>query len=182
MGKPKLRYALHLPLALAALSLFLLPSTFAQDATAAKPDPKKEEAAALLACAKAVLAGFRPIAPTRDVRFEGKVSEANAVCRGGQQTLQFRLTPWVDWQQYWGTGDMSSLPSGFLSTKGPEFRGVTGALTDLEFERVELIKFNLFDNTGTYKDFIEGRDGTNGPAVKVWPQLRLPAQSPALQA
>ena len=178
MGKPKLRDTLRLPLALVALSLFLVPSTFAQDTTTAKPDPKKEEAAALVACAKAVLAGFRPIAPTRDVRFEGKVSEANAVCRGGEKTLQFRLTPWVDWQQYWGTGDMSSLPSGFLSTKGPEFRGVTGALTDLEFQRIELIKFNLFDNSGTYQDYIAGRNGVGGPALKVWPQMRLPASDP----
>jgi len=182
MGKPKLRDTLRLPLALVALSLFFVPSTFAQDTTTAKPDPKKEEAAALVACAKAVLAGFRPIAPTRDVRFEGKVSEANAVCRGGEKTLQFRLTPWVDWQQYWGTGDMSSLPSGFLSTKGPEFRGVTGALTDLEFQRIELIKFNLFDNSGTYQDYIAGRNGVGGPALKVWPQMRLPASDPNYKA
>jgi hypothetical protein len=178
MRKPLLSSLLRVSLALTALPLFVLSEAHAADTPAAKPDPKKEEAAALVACAKAVLGGIRPIAPTRDVRFEGKVSEANALCRGGSQTLQFRLTPWVDWQQYWGTGDMSSLPTGFLSTKGPEFRGVTGALTDLEFQRIELIKFNLFDNAGTYQQFVSGRDGTGGPALKVWPQMRLPATNP----
>ena len=163
----------------AFLALTALPSVlaFAAD-TPTKPDPKKEEADALLACAKAVLGGIRPIADTRDVRFEGKVSEANALCRGGYKSEQFRLTPWVDWGSYWGTGDMSSLPTGFLTSKGPEFRGVSGALIDLEFERVELIKFNLFDNNGTYKDFIEGRGSTNGPALKTWPSLRLAATDP----
>jgi hypothetical protein len=35
---------------------------------------------------------------------------------------------------------------GFLSVKGPQLRGIAGALTDLEYQRMELIKFNLFDN------------------------------------
>jgi Animal haem peroxidase len=143
-----------------------------------KVDPIKDEADALKACVQAVLSGIRPIAATRDVRFEGKVSQANALCRGGEKSLQFRLTPWVDWQSYWGTGDMSSLPSGFLSTKGPEFRGVTGALVDLEFERVELVKFNLFDNAGTYQQFVSGRNGVGGPALKTWPEMRLPKTDP----
>jgi hypothetical protein len=146
--------------------------------TPGKTDPKKEEADALLACAKAVLGGIRPIAPSREVRFEGKVTDANALCRGGYKSEQFRLTPWVDWGSYWGTGDMDSLPSGFLTNKGPEFRGVNGALIDLEYERVELIKFNLFDNAGTYQDFIQGRNGTNGPALKTWASMRLPATDP----
>lgn len=46
-------------------------------------DAKKEEADALKACAQAVLSGLRKIADTRDQRFEAKVSEANALCRGG---------------------------------------------------------------------------------------------------
>ncbi len=141
-------------------------------------NPKKEEAEALQACAQAVLSGFRKVADTRDVRFEGKVSEANALCRGGQKTLQFRLTPWVDWSQYWGTGDMSSLPSGFISTKGPAFRGVTGALLDLEYERIELIKFNLFDNNGTYQTYVTGRAGVGGQAIKTWPEMRLSKDNP----
>jgi len=60
-------------------------------------DPKKEEADALKSCAQAVLGGFRKIADTRDQRFQGKVSEANVLCRGGFQALQFRNTAWVDW-------------------------------------------------------------------------------------
>jgi len=145
-------------------------------------NPKKEEAEALKACAQMVLSGFRKIADTRDRRFEGKVTEATALCRGGQKTLQFRLTPWVDWSQYWGTGDMSSLPSGFISTKGPTFRGVSGALLDLEYQRIELIKFNLFDNNGTYQTYVTGRAGVGGPALKIWPEMRLPKDSPSYMA
>ena len=168
---------LYALLLLAALPL--LSQTAAAPATdAKKPDPKKEEAQALHACVQAVLAGIRPIAKDRDVRFEGKVSEANALCRGGEKAEQFRLTPWVDWENYWGTGDMDSLPRGFIATKGPTFRGVTGALIDLEFQRVELIKFNLFDNAGTYEQFVSGRDRIGGPALKVWPEMRLPATDP----
>lgn len=119
----------------------------------ATSSPKQEELDALKACASAVAAGLRPIASDRAVRFQGKVSEANALCRGGQKAEQFRNTPWVDWANYWGTGDLASLPKGFVSARGPAFRGVTGALLDLEFQRVELIKFNLFDNNGTYEQF-----------------------------
>ncbi len=141
--------------------------------TQTKEAPRKEEAEALKACAGAVLSGFRKIAATRDVRFEGKVSDANALCRGGQRALQFRDTPWVDWSNYWGTGDASSIPQGFISSKLVAQRGVAGALLDLEYQRVELIKFNLFDNNGTFEQFISGRDGAPGPALKAWPEMRL---------
>ena len=92
-----------------------------------KPDPKLEEAKELKACAQMVLSGVRKIPDDRAHRFLGKVTEAEAICRG-ERNLQFRLTPWVDWSQYWGTGDASSLPKGYLSKKGPAFRGVSGAL------------------------------------------------------
>jgi hypothetical protein len=149
--------------------------------------PEKNEADALRACAQSVLSGFRKVADTREQRFQGKVSSANALCRGGNQILQFRLTPWVDWTNYWGTGDMNSLPTGFISNKGPAFRGVAGALLDLEFQRVELIKFNLFDNNGTYRDYVAGRAAPGastigGPALKTWPEMRLPKDHPAWQA
>lgn len=146
------------------------------------PNPKLEEARELKACAQAVLSGFLKIPADRSQRFLGKVSEANALCRGGQKALQFRRTPWVDWSQYWGTGDMSSLPKGYLSKQIPAFRGVTGALLDLEYQRVELIKFNLFDNNGTYRKFVTGDGSTGGPALKVWPEMRLPKQDPNYQA
>jgi len=110
---------------------------------------KQEETKALLACGQMVTDQFAAlkIPDARGLRFQGKVSEATALCRGGAQALQFRGTPWVDWGNYWGTGDMTSLPTGFISKKLPAQRGVAGALVDLELQRIELIKFNLFDNS-----------------------------------
>ena len=140
--------------------------------------PKKEEAAELQACAQMVLGGFLQVPNSRDQRFEGKVTESTARCRGGHYAVQFRTTPWVDWSRYWGAGDSSSLPAGFLSVKGPQLRGVAGALLDLEYQRIELIKFNLFDNSGTYQTFITGSAGVAGPAVKTWPEMRLPKDNP----
>ena len=163
---------------LACLSLCLfLPRVFA-----ATDDPKAEEAKELKACAEMVLGGLRSIAKTRELRFEAKVPEATALCRGGQRALQFRLAPWVDWSNYWGTGDVASLPTGFLSKNGPAFRGVAGALLDLEYERVELIKFNLFDNSGTWKNYVTGLNGVDGGAIKVWPEMRLPKNDPSYNA
>ena len=143
------------------------------------PDPKLEEARELKACAQAVLTQLRTIPEVREQRFLGKVSEAEMLCRGGQKSLQFRLTPWVDWSQYWGTGDMTSLPpAGFVSKKLPALRGVTGALLDLENQRVELIKFNLFDNNDTFHSYV----GAGGPALKIWPEMRLPKDHPSYRA
>jgi hypothetical protein len=145
------------------------------------PSGKQEEAKALLACAQMVVDELRvlKIPDERAVRFQGKVSEATALCRGGEQALKFRGTPWVDWSNYWGTGDMTSLPTGFLSAKLPADRGVAGALVDLELQRIELIKFNLFDNGGTYSQYVQGRDGVGGPALKVWPEMRLDSGNPS---
>ncbi|MDE3196188.1 MAG: oxygenase [Acidobacteriota bacterium] len=133
------------------------------------------------ACAQMVLSGFRKIAGERDMRFTGKVAEATALCRGGERALQFRMTPWVDWSHYWGTGDMFSLPKGPLR-KSATFQGVSGALLDLEYERVELIKFNLFDNSGTWKKYVTGLPGVQGPSIRKWPEMRLPANNPSYQA
>jgi hypothetical protein len=141
---------------------------------------KEEEAKALLACAQMVVdqLGMLKIPDDRSKRFQGKLSEATVLCRGGEQALQFRGTPWVDWSNYWGTGDMSSLPKGFISSKLPADRGVLGALLDLELQRVELIKFNLFDNSGTYPRYVQGENGIGGPALKVWSEMRLAATDP----
>jgi hypothetical protein len=162
----------------AAVGLFLLAAVLASGQNSTPTNPKKQEAIEVEACAGAALQGFRPIADTRDQRFNGKVTLLTALCRGGQKAVQFRFTPWVDFSNYWGTGDLSSLPKGYLSTSIPQFRGVTGALLDLEYQRIELIKFNLFDNNLTYQDYVAGRDGRVGAAIKVWPQMRLPQSSP----
>ncbi len=74
---------------------------------------------------------------------------------------------------------MASLPTGFISSKLPAQRGVAGALLDLELQRVELIRFNLFDNSGSYPQFVEGRDGVSGSALKVWPEMRLTSSNPS---
>lgn len=155
-----------------------LGTLLAQLCSASPNDATKEETESLKACAKMVLEGFRKIADRRDERFQGKVDEATALCRGGQKALQFRNTPWVDWSQYWGAGDATSSPPGLLTKNGPAFRGVAGALLDLEYQRMELIKFNLFDNHNTYSEYVAGRDGVGGPALKTWPEMRLPESHP----
>jgi hypothetical protein len=160
---------------------FLLPTSLALSQPApVEISPKQDEAKALHACAEAVIDQLRvlKIPATRGPRFQGKVSAATSLCRGGEKSLQFRGTPWVDWSSYWGTGDTSSLPTGFISDTIPAQRGVAGALLDLELQRVELIKFNLFDNSGTYPEFVQGRNGIAGPALKVWPQMRLQSSNP----
>ena len=132
-----------------------------------------------LACAKLVIDGPRPIAEARDQRFLGKVRDFTAKCRGGDRAAQYRNTPWVDWANYWGAGDNSSrVPTriDWLSKHlGPDDRGVDGALIDLEYERVELIEFNLHD-PNTYEDYIKGRDGTRGAALRVWKAMQLPPE------
>ena len=144
---------------------------------------KAEETKALLACGQMVADQLNAlkIPDARGLRFQGKVSQATALCRGGDQALQFRATPWVDWTNYWGTGDMTSLPTGFISSKIPAQRGVIGALIDLELQRVELIKFNLFDNSGTYSTYVQGRNGVSGSALKVWPEMRLQPANPSFK-
>src|SRR4051812_40669399 len=144
---------------------------------AVSPD-LRDEVRSLRACRQLATDGFRPIAEDRKHRFLGKVKEFTAICRGGTHALASSTTPWVDWSNYWGAGDSSSQSSsplyGHLSRDG---RGVDGALVDLEYQRMEMIKFNLFDNA-TYRDYVTGRDGVPGRAVKVWPAMRLPATDP----
>jgi hypothetical protein len=124
---------------------------------------------------KSLTEGLRPIAAERDKRFLGKVQKDTARCRGGENAIRCRPTPWVDWQNYWGTGDSRS--KGRAGT-GEDRRGVDGALLDLEYQRIELIKFNLFDNSQTYEQYVKGRDGLPGPSLKVWSEMRLPKGHP----
>ena len=125
-------------------------------------------------CAGEISSGIRPFATERDQRFLGKVQANTARCRGGSAAVNGRDIPWVDWTNYYGAGDAKSK-SMFASRN---LRGINGALIDLEFERVELIRFNLFDNMGTFPLYATGRDTTDGAAIKTWPEMRLPASNP----
>ncbi|MFA7060076.1 MAG: peroxidase family protein [Pedobacter sp.] len=139
----------------------------------------------LKACAELVNTGFRPIAKDRTGRFLGKVQENTAECRGGERAVAYRGAPYVDWANYWATADADSFYPGTDSVDGrlrPNGRGIDGALLDLEYQRMELIKFNLFDNSGTYKDYVEGRNGVEGPVLKVWDAMRLPKDNPDYEA
>src|SRR5256714_877811 len=135
--------------------------------------PKPAQASDFLACTQMLATGFRPIAESREQRFLGQVADYTARCRGGDQAAQFRTGPYVDWPEYWAAGDAASLasdsrflPKAFSANR----RGVDGAILDLEYQRLELIKFNLFDNSGTYPDYVR----SDGPVRKVWDSMRLP--------
>src|SRR4030095_1041291 len=84
----------------------------------------------LQSCIDKVLAGSKPIAETRNQRFEGKVSEDTARCRGGEKAVEARSVPWLDWANYYGTGDQSSR-----SSEQSDFRGIGGGLLDIQRER-----------------------------------------------
>ena len=135
------------------------------------------------ACAEMLAQGIRPPSDDRSRRFLGKVDASTAQCRGGNKAAAFQHTPWVDWANYWAVGDSSTKNEGLepLTVLGehlsPDGRGVDGALLDLEYQRIELIKFNLFDND-TYETYVKGRPGYDGPAVKQWPEMRLPPEHP----
>src|SRR5262249_51839772 len=43
-----------------------------------------------------------------------------------------------------------------------------------EYQRIELIRFNLFDNNGTYPQYVRGRDGAAGVSLATWDEMRLP--------
>jgi hypothetical protein len=147
------------------LSLFVLTSA-CHDAGGIAKD--------LASCGAEIVDGVRPIATDRATRFLGKVQATTARCRGGANALTYRETPWTDWSNYWATGDASSRSLWWTRNS----RGVNGSLIDLEYERVELIRFNLFDNSGTFADYINGRGGSDGPALRVWKEMRLPPGHP----
>jgi hypothetical protein len=131
------------------------------------------------ACLQAAKRGILKVPDDRSMRFLGKVEEDTARCRGGEKAVKYRNTPWVDWQNYYAAGDATSKHEGpeAVTKLGehvfPNGRGIDGALLDLEFQRIELIKFNLFDQN-TYQEYITGRDGQPGPTLKYWDTMRLP--------
>ena len=131
------------------------------------------------ACIEAAKRGLLEVPDDRSRRFLGKVKEDTARCRGGEKAAKYRHTPWVDWQNYYATGDDSSRHDGreAITKIGkhllPNGRGVDGALIDLEYQRIELIKFNLFDQN-TFEQYMTGRDGRPGPTLKQWDEMHLP--------
>ncbi|MEE9425692.1 MAG: peroxidase family protein [Methylococcales bacterium] len=134
-------------------------------------------------CKIAAKRGFRKVPDERNKRFLGKVTKETANCRGGSKAVKYRDLPWVDWPNYWAAGDASTkAPQRRNLTKigghlKPNGRGVDGALIDLEYQRVELIKFNLFDNL-TFEHYIKGNNDSDGRAIKVWDEMRLPNDHP----
>jgi len=144
----------------------------------------RSEARSLGACITLARSGLRPVAETPAERFLGKVQDFTAQCRGGPAVLAYRDTPWVDWTHYWGAGDATSLSRvGLLpiSRLSRNQRGLDGALLDLEYQRIELIKFNLYDNY-TFADYVRGRDAVEGRALRVWPEMRLPPEHPEFES
>jgi hypothetical protein len=136
-------------------------------------------------CVAYAFGSFREVAQNRSQRFLGKVHQDTARCRGGEEAVKWRATPWVDWQRYWATGEQESRFTGLVSRLGflsPNRRGIAGALLDMEYQRIDLLRFNLFDNSGTFQEYVQGRNGTAGSAIKIWPQLRLPHEHSAYAA
>lgn len=133
-----------------------------------------------MACVSTFL--FRDIqhvAQVRTARFLGKVPETRARCLGGQYAVDNRSGPWLDWPNYWAARDESSrVPLRLLADAkliGPNAHGINAALYELELQRIELIKFNLFDNNKTYEAYVKGRGDEPGPVLQTWPEMRLPA-------
>jgi hypothetical protein len=127
-------------------------------------------------CLRMAAGGLLQLADKRTERFLGKVAPETAECRGGAKALAARGTPWVDWSNYWATGDINSLSN--RNEFGSHVidrnrRGIDGALLDLEYQRMELIKFNLFDNL-TFETYA----GLGGQTQTVWPEMRLPPSDP----
>ena len=136
----------------------------------------------LSSCFTYLSKGPRDVAPDRSERFLGKVREDTARCRGGERTVEERPRPWIDWRNYWATGDASSKVPGFgalFGDWGGNGRGIRGALLDLEFQRMEMIKFNLFDNSGTYEKYSQILRDPAGVFHAPWVEMRVPDQRPA---
>ena len=140
----------------------------------------------LKACANLVKDGFKEIPEDRAERFLGKVTEDTALCRGGDKAAKYRDTPWVDWSNYWASGDETSKKEGSEAKTligehlKPNGRGIDGTLIDLEYQRIELIKFNLFDNY-TYESYVKGLGGDPGSTLSQWPEMRLSSDHPFYQ-
>ncbi len=142
------------------------------------PSYAELDAVEAAACKEMVKGGLPPVADNRTERFLGKPETATIICRGGKDAAAYSDTPWVDWSNYYATGDSSTKKDGSeaITKLGehlkPNGRGIDGSLLDLEYQRIELLRFNLFDNY-TYDTYLNGKDGREGPVVKVWDEMRL---------
>ena len=139
-------------------------------------------------CRSMAARGIPGLADEPEDRFLGKVRFDTGDCRGGEKFQAYRDTPWVDWTNYWNTGDKRSQSGSSykpITVIGEHLtrdgRGLDGALLDLERQRVELIKFNLFDNY-TFEEYMRGRGERNGRVLDYWPEMRLAAGHPAYEA
>jgi hypothetical protein len=124
-------------------------------------------------CAESVAGGLRDIADKRIDRFTGKVGEVQARCRGGPKAVAGRARPWVDWANYFAAGDVGSKAEGFGS-QILDSNGIYGMLLDLEYQKMELLKFNLFDNR-TFAHYLADKTGST---EKVWKEMRLLPEDP----
>lgn len=133
-----------------------------------------------LSCLEVLMQGnVQQVAKIREQRFLGKIPSKRAHCLGGDHAVALNGTPWFDWPNYWAAGDKTSLsmdaPLLDIIFFNPNRRGIFGALYELELQRIELIKFNLFDNNGTYEAYIKGFNDKPGPTIQIWPEMQLPA-------
>ena len=137
----------------------------------------------LTSCVKYAWRFQRPVADDAATRFLGKVREETARCRGGENAVALRPLPWVDWQNYWGAGDADSKsygPTGWVvGHLFPNGRGIDGSLLDLQFQRLEMIKFNLFDNSGTYERYVNLLGDPAGVFTDPFVEMRVPEKNSA---
>ena len=66
-------------------------------------------------CVAYAFGSFREVAQNRSERFLGKVHEDTARCRGGEEAVKWRATPWFDWQRYWAQ-EQDSRFTGLISS------------------------------------------------------------------
>jgi hypothetical protein len=156
---------------------------FAASVCTGNPRSIQKKISADKACIKMAAEGLRPIATQQSQRFLGKVSKETAYCRGGDKAVARRDRVWIDWANYWGAGDAGSKAEGKANITqlgkhlSPNGRGIDGAIMDLEYQRMELIRFNLYDNK-TFENYVKGEGKTAGPVLKTWEAMRLPATHP----
>src|SRR5882724_3835960 len=187
---PSGRLVMHIDLRLSYVALAAMLAGAGLAASSVPARAADDDVRIVADCLKLVKSGARPIAEVRTERFEGKVGEPAADCRGGEKAIARRGVPWVDWSNYWGAGDASSktdktdgivVPPLLRHLLNRNTRGIDGALMDLEYQRMELIKFNLFENL-TYEQYVKGAkvDGRqeDGSLLKRWKEMRLAAGSP----